>query len=214
MTNRIRLDTQFTSDYTGRLVPSIETMLSEAQVNLSVLATLAGLVSTISVVISLLLIKRQIRHSDKNQRALIQQGRAGRSADIAMRLMSTEFAKAYHSGINGDADISEIQLVQFMAYCRAVFLGAEDSFLQHHEHRLGELAFRSFKRSLFGVFELPGMRAAWSIVREWYDQEFAAFVDDIVRQAANRPNAVQHVHGLHARWKAAVSAEVAWEKAA
>jgi hypothetical protein len=193
---------------------SIENLASEAQVNLSVLATLAGIVSTISVVISLLLIKRQIRHSDKNQRALIQQGRAGRSADIAMRLMSTEFAKAYYSGINGDSDISEIQLVQFMGYCRAVFLGAEDSFLQHRERRLGELAFRSFKRSLHGVFELPGMRAAWSIVRDWYDEEFVAFVDSTVKEAADRPNGLQHTQGLHERWKAAVSAEVAWKKAA
>jgi hypothetical protein len=59
--------------------------------NLSVLATLTGVVSAVSVLISLLLLKRQIRQSEKNQRALIQQGRAGRSADIVMRLMSTDY---------------------------------------------------------------------------------------------------------------------------
>ena len=177
--------------------------------NLSLLATLAGIISAGAVLISLLLLKRQIRHSDKNQRALIQQGRADRSADIAMRLMSPDFAEAYHSCMNGDTDITEIQLVQFIGYCRAVFLGAEDSFLQHRAGLLDELAFSSFKRSLLGVFVSPGMRAAWSILREWYDGEFAAFVEGVVKEATDRPKRIQH-----AQWKAAVSTEVVYKKVA
>jgi hypothetical protein len=86
---------------------------------------------------------------------------------------------------------------------RTVFLGAEDSFLQHREHLLDELAFSSFKRSLLGLFVSPGMRAAWSILREWYDAEFAAYVDGIVKDTTDWPNGIQH-----AQWKAAVSTEV------
>src|SRR5580698_7996644 len=100
---------------------------------LSDITTLAGIVSAVAVVISLLLLHRQLRQAHKNQRALIQQGRAGRSAEIAMRLVSTDFAEAYHSCMSGDTEIPETQLVQFIGYCRAVFLGAEDSFLQHCE---------------------------------------------------------------------------------
>ena len=47
------------------------------------------------------------------------------------------------------------------------------------------------------------MRAAWSILREWYDAEFAAYLDGIVKDAADRPNASQP-----AQWKAAASTEV------
>jgi hypothetical protein len=183
-------------------------------VNLSVLATLAGIVSAVSVLISLLLVKRQIRHSDKNQRALIQQGRASRSAEIVMRLMSSDFAEAYYRCMNGDTDITATQLVQFSGYCRAVFLGAEDSYLQHRKRLLDELAFKSFKRSLLGAFVSPGLRAAWSMLRECYDGEFAAFVDGIVKEAADRPNAAQHAHWQHAQWKAAISKEVAFKKMA
>ncbi len=177
--------------------------------SLSVLTTLAGTVSAVAVLISLLLLKRQIQQSEKNQRALIQQGRACRSADIAMRLMDTDFAEAYHRCMNGDTEVTATQLVQFIGYCRAVFLGAEDSFLQHRDHLLDELAFNSFKRSLLGLFVSPGMRAAWSILREWYDVEFAAYVDGIVEDAGDRPNAIQH-----AQWKAAASTEVVCKKAA
>jgi hypothetical protein len=177
--------------------------------NLSTLSALSGIVSAVSVLISLLLVKRQMRQSEINQRALIQQGRAGRSADIVMRLLSSDFADAYHSCMNGNTDITETQLVQFIGYCRAVFLGAEDSFLQHREHLLDDLAFNSFKRSLHGVFVSPGMRAAWSILREWYDEEFVAFVDSIVKDAAEQPSAFQNAQWQHSRWKAAVSSEVA-----
>jgi hypothetical protein len=177
--------------------------------SLSVLTTLAGTVSAVAVLVSLLLLKRQIRHSDKNQRALIQQGRACRSAEIAMRLMSTDFAEAYHSCMSGDTEITEIQFVQFMGYCRAVFLSAEDSFLQHRERLLSELAFNSFKRSLLGLFVSPGMRAAWSILRDWYDLEFVAFMDGIVKEATDRPNGIQH-----AQWKSALSMEVVRKKVA
>jgi hypothetical protein len=181
---------------------------------LSVLATLSGIVSAVSVLISLLLVKHQIRQSDKNQRALIQQGRAGRSADIVMRLMSSDFADAYHSCMNGDTGITDTQLVQFIGYCRAVFLGAEDSFLQHREHLLDDLAFNSFKRSLHAVFVSPGMRAAWSILREWYDEQFVAFVDGIVKEAASRPNDIQNAQWQHSRWKTAVSMDTVCKKAA
>jgi hypothetical protein len=177
--------------------------------SLSVLSTLAGAVSALAVLVSLLLLQRQIRQSEKNQRALIQQGRACRSAEIAMRLMDSDFAEAYYCCMNGDPEITETQLVQFIGYCRAVFLGAEDSFLQHRECLLDELAFNSFKRALLGLFVSPGMRASWSVLREWYDPEFAAYVDGIIEDTTDRPNALQHD-----RWIAAASAELVRKRAA
>jgi len=169
-------------------------------VNLSDITTLAGAVSAVAVLVSLLLLQRQLRQAQSNQRALIQQGRASRSAEIAMRLISTDFAEAYHSCMNGDTQITELQLVQFIGYCRAVFLGAEDSFLQHSESLLDEPAFNSFNRSMRSLFESPGMRAAWSILREWYDVEFAAYMDGVVKDATDRPIGIQH-----AQWKTAVA---------
>jgi hypothetical protein len=177
--------------------------------NLSLLSTFAAAVSAAAVLISLLLVKRQIDQSEKNQRALIQQGRASRSAEIAMRLMDSDFAEAYHRCMTGDANVPASQLVQFIGYCRAVFLGAEDSYLQHRVLLLDEPAFNSFERALRGVFVSPGIRASWSILREWYDPGFAAFIDAIVEDATNRPYAVQHE-----QWKAAVSTLVIRKKAA
>lgn len=167
---------------------------------LSEISTLAGAVSAIAVLISLLFVKRQLRQSHDNQRALIQQGRANRSAEIAMRLMDAEFAEAYHNCMDGKGEITDTQLVQFIGYCRAVFLGAEDSFLQYRDGLLEEKAFNSFDRSLRSLFEAPGMKAAWAILREWYHKDFVVYMDETVRAANDKPIAVQH-----AQWKAAVS---------
>lgn len=182
---------------------------------LNTLSTVAGIVSAMAVLTSLLFVWQQMRQSVKNQRALIQQGRAGRSVDIAMRLMESDFAEGYHRCMKGDTNITDTQLVQFIGYCRAVFLGAEDSFLQHRDHLLNERAFNSFVRSLRSLFESPGMRAAWSVLRDWYDERFATYMDQIVREATNRPSEMQH-----AQWKVAasknaeVAAKILMEKAA
>jgi hypothetical protein len=173
------------------------------------LTSLAGAVSALAVIVSLVLVRNQIRQSEKNQRALIQQGRAGRSAEIAMRLMSTDFAEAYHRCMNGDANVSEIQLVQFIGYCRAVFLGAEDSYLQHRMALLDELAFSSFTKSLRALFMSPGIRATWLITREWYEAEFVAFMDGIASEATSRPVMTQL-----AQWKAVVQSEANFKRAA
>lgn len=176
---------------------------------LSVLSTLATAISAVAVLVSLLLLRRQIQQSEKNQRALIQQGRASRTADIAMHLMEADFAEAYHRCMSGDANITETQLVQFIGYCRAVFLGSEDSFLQHCDCLLDEPAFKSFERALVGLFVSPGMRAAWSILRGWYDPDFAAYVDGIVRDATDQPTTIQR-----AQWKAAIANEAVRKRAA
>ncbi|QJW94386.1 hypothetical protein [Frigoriglobus tundricola] len=166
----------------------------------SAISTLTGIVSAAAVLASLLLVRRQLQESHVYQQALIQQGRASRSADIAMRLMSPDFAEAYHSCMCGDTDVTPTQLVQFIGYCRAVFLVAEDSYLQHRDGLLDEPGFNSFGRSLRSLFESPGMKAAWAILRERYDSEFATYMDSVVNEARHRPIVIQH-----ALWKATVS---------
>jgi len=175
---------------------------NDIDLDLTDIASIGGAVSAVAVLISLVFLNLQVRQAEKNQRALIQQGRAGRTADIAMRLMSSDFADVYCRCMSGEAGISATQLGQFTGYCRAVFLGAEDSFLQNHESQLDELAFVSFTTALRAIFVSPGVRAIWTMTRQWYGAEFAQFMDSIVAEAAHHPYIDQLAH-----WKALVLAE-------
>jgi len=168
--------------------------------NVSDVAAIAGAVSAVAVLISLLFLNIQLGLTQKNQRALTQQGRAGRTADIAMRLMAKDFSEIFCRCKNGDLTIDEPTLEQFMGYCRAVFLGAEDSFIQHEEALLSELAFVSFSLSLREIFVSPGVRTVWKMTREWYGPEFVGFMDTIAKQSSTRLPVDQL-----AQWKAVLS---------
>ena len=171
--------------------------------NLSDLASICGDISAVALVITLVFLNLQVRLSEKNQRALIQQGRASRTVDIAIGIMNSNFADIYYRCVNGDPTISETQLAQFMGYCRAVFLGAEDSFLQNKESLLDKLAFVSFTTSLQSIFVSSGVRAMWKMTREWYEPEFALFMDFMVAEAAKRLPANQLK-----QWNTLVSHEI------
>ena len=167
------------------------------------LTSIAADVGSIALVVTLVFLNLQVRQSEKNQRALIQQGRASRTVDIAIGIMHADFAKVYYRCANGDADINETELAQFMGYCRAIFLGAEDSFLQNKESQLGKLPFVSFTTALQSTFVAPGVRAMWKLTREWYEPQFVLFIDEIVKEATKRPPINQVT-----QWKVVVSEEI------
>ena len=87
-----------------------------------------------------------------------------------------------------------------MAYCRAVFLGAEDSFIQHEGSLLDEIACVSFSLSLREIFASRGVRTVWKMTREWYGPEFVEFMDTISRESSMR-SCVDQL----ARWKTEVT---------
>jgi len=174
--------------------------LFEKYMTFADIADLAGAVSAIGVLVSLFLLNVQVHATEKNQRAMTQQARAGRTADIAMRLMASDFAEIFCRCKNGDPNITEPMLGQFMGYCRAVFLGAEDSFIQHKESLLDEMAFVSFSLSLREIFVSPGIRAVWKMTREWYGPEFIEFMDAIAKQSSTRLGIDQL-----AQWKTVVA---------
>jgi hypothetical protein len=151
------------------------------------LSSIATAISAFAILVSLIFVNIQVRQAEKYQRASIQQERASRTADIAMRLIDQNFAEVHFRCMKGDPGITAAELRQFSGYCRATFLGAEDSFFQHAESLLDEKAYISFRLSLEALLVSPGMRALWRMTCDWYEPEFAAFMDSLVAEAARHP---------------------------
>lgn len=160
-------------------------------------------VSTVAILISLVYLALQIRQAEKNQRALIQQGRATRISAAAQALANPATAEAIHRCWDGARDISTVQLFQFSFVCRQMFIGAEDSFLQHQNSLLGEVAHASFIASMKAYLAAPGIRAMWNLTRDWYEPEFCEFIDRLLIEV--KPARFDRL----AEWQAAVVGTIA-----
>ena len=130
--------------------------------SLSDLAALGSFISGFAVLVSLVFlyfqlrqIGAQVRQAERNQRAIIQQARATRSADTTLRLSEAGISQAYNKGIRGDDDISLGELHQFQTLFRSLVLTAEDSFIQHNDKMMSDTAFNSFMIGIRNIWSEP-----------------------------------------------------------
>jgi len=146
--------------------------------NLSDIATFASIVSSAAVAISLVYVALQVRQAEKNQRALMQQGRADRAWDGAFRVSDPAISAMWNKGMRTPEALTEDELDQFVSICRAAHLSGEDSFLQHRAGLLDAAAYRSFVAGLKAYHAAsPGLRAAWRLSSHQYGREYVAFMD-------------------------------------
>lgn len=171
--------------------------------NLSEVSTLASIVSSAAVALSLVYVALQVRQAEKNQRALMQQGRAGRAWEGALRVADPALSVVFNKGMRRPQDLSADELDQFLSICRAAFLSGEDSFLQHKSGLLDRTAYASFVAGLRGyVAGSPGLRAAWRLTSQQYGPEYVAFMDAIMHSTPRAGEA-----DALGRWKDVVQAD-------
>jgi hypothetical protein len=151
-------------------------------VNLEELQCVGNAVSAIAIVISLVYLAIEVRQAEKNQRALMQQGRVARISTAAETYAHPSISEAINRCWDGARDVSPLQLRQFSFVCRQLFIGAEDSFLQHQDSQLNEPAYRSCLASTKAYLSSPGVRAMWRLTRDWYEPGFRTFMDQLISQ--------------------------------
>ena len=147
---------------------------------LSDLASLGSFVSGIAVLVSLVYLALQIRQNSKHSQALIQQGRAARISDTALRIAELREDDGLNDCFEGATEASAKDVSRFLNVARAVFISAEDSFVQAEEGLLGPTAFESYKVSLRAGMGSPGMAAAWMMTRDMYEPKFRTFMDGML----------------------------------
>ena len=147
---------------------------------LSDLASLGSFVSGIAVLVSLVYLSLQIRQNTKHSQALIQQGRAARISDSALRVAELRADDGLNGCFEGVPEAGAKDVSRFLNVARAVFISAEDSFVQAEEGLLGPIAWESYKVSVRGGMGSPGMAAAWIMTRDMYEPKFRAFMDNML----------------------------------
>jgi len=177
--------------------------------SLSDLASLGSFVSGLAVVVTLIFLLLQMRQSDRNQRAMIQQARAARMVDMNFHFSDPVTAELLQKGRAGEIT-SDIELNRFRSVFLAMTYSMEDTFLHFQSGLIGHAEFESFRERMKRAFGPPGMRVLWAETRELHGPEFRAFIDDAARVAATLPIPASVLSGAPdqmERWRAAIALE-------
>ena len=146
----------------------------------------------------------QVRQAEKNQRSLMQQGRATRASDAALKLAEESLAPVFTKGLNGDESMSNVEVDRFMSLARSAFLNGEDAFLHRAAGQIDDATWRSVVVSLRSFLRAPGLRAAWRLSANQYGEDFVMFMNGILSETPVAP-----ASDRLAAWVEAVRAEKA-----
>ena len=146
---------------------------------LSDFATFSTAISGLAVTASLIYLVLQTYQNAKHTKALIHQGRASRSVELAIAAGSVEMAAVY---LGGDADkptTAQIQTRQLAMLNTAFLLSFEESFSPYRNALLEEDVYRTMRSNVASHFRSPRLRAGWERTKV-PGTAFTAFVDEII----------------------------------
>jgi hypothetical protein len=172
--------------------------------SLSDLASLGSFISGIAVVFSFVFLGLQIRQANRNQRSLIQQGRADNMVELMLRLTDPSLQESMMRGRAGDLAMTSAQVDAFVRAWIATFSLWEDSFLQHLAGTIDPASHVSNAATHRVYLSYPGCRAAWKTSRGQFTGAFRDYLDTVVRDTppAQPPD-------VAAVWKAFVAEDQA-----
>jgi len=141
-----------------------------------------SIVSSSAVVITLIFLFLQMRQTNKNQQAILQQGRSARMSG-ALALRAEPFlADAWSRAQKGDTTLDGPQIEALTAWFTVAFYGVEDSFLQHKAGLLQTEAWQSEIAWLSMFLTMPYARVAWTMNRPPMAADFVAYVDGLMAE--------------------------------
>jgi len=97
--------------------------------NLSDLASIAGVLGSLAVFGSLIYLALQVRQTDRNQRTLLQQGASARNMESVWKFGEPHNAEIVARVWCGETDFTTTQATQLVYLLRASLLGFQDQFL-------------------------------------------------------------------------------------
>jgi len=146
--------------------------------SLSDLASLGSFVSGFAVLVSLIYLALQVRQAEKNQRAVIHQGRIEQSADRLLRLMEPELLRPFMKGLYGhEPTAEELEFEQFTFAMAAIARETADLYFQNDLGLLDDAALQSQLVPLYASLRSPGGKVFWKLVRGGADPRIRERVD-------------------------------------
>jgi hypothetical protein len=152
---------------------------------LSDLASLGSFVSGVAVLASLVFLffqmrqmTEQVRQTERNQRAIIHQGRIAQSTDRLLHLAEPAFARAWlRSAYCKEPAQEEIDFLQFLGYEAALMREAQDLYYQRDLGLLDDTTVQNQLAGLRATLVAPGGKAYWRATKGTFDPRFVERID-------------------------------------
>jgi hypothetical protein len=110
---------------------------------LSDLAALGSFVSGAAVTVTLVFLLIQTRQTNRNQRAMMQQGRSAQQVDLLLRCADEKLSAARLKSVACDPAMTEQEIDTATYVWLAIWRSLEDGFLQYKGGTLGSESFQS-----------------------------------------------------------------------
>jgi hypothetical protein len=169
---------------------------------LSDLASLGSFISGAAVAVSLIFLALQMRQTNRNQKAEMQQARAARLVEFNLQAGNPEIALVIQRGGTGDLTLNDAEIASFRRTFIATILNFEDGYFQAKDKMIGTRSLASDRAILKSLFVQRGYRAMWKTLRYAFEPEFTAYVDDMIETTPIAP-----IPDPGATWKALVQQE-------
>jgi hypothetical protein len=146
------------------------------------LGALGALASAVAVLASLAYLNIQVRQSESNQRALLNQAIATRAVDVLKWNAEPHVASLRTRVESGQFDFTAAEITQLFFMLRIAVAQNQDAHLQHAVGLVDQRTFDMIQGGLRGHLRWPLFRAIWSMMRAEFPQETAGLVDQIMAQ--------------------------------
>jgi hypothetical protein len=147
-------------------------------------ALIAEIIGGLAVVVGLIFVGLELRQNTIAQRVTATQTLVvdyENAIDIIGRDADT--ACIYVRGINGLENLNGIERYRFFILWFHILRAGEQLHYYSLEGMVDQRIWRGFQRQLDEVLRLPGVQQYWKIRKDWYSDEFQAFVDSIIAEA-------------------------------
>ena len=144
------------------------------------LGNLGALASAVAVLASLVYLNIQVRQTERNQRALLNQAVATRAVDVLRWRGEERIATLLARVESGEVTFTPTEISQLSFMLRVTVAMNQDSHLQHGVGLVDQRTLDMTLGGLRGHLRWPLFRTIWSMIRAEFPRETAELVDQVM----------------------------------
>lgn len=156
---------------------------------LSDLASIGTLISSVAVLISLIYLALQVKVTEKNQRALINQGVLTRTVEMVKWNAEPHISELVTRVFSGDTDFSAEEINRLRLIMRVRLSNFQDAYLQRHLRLSDEITYENAFIGIRLLMAQPVFRSMWKRHRDSYASELIQIIDDMISDEPLTPPA-------------------------